>query len=88
MLKAGSCAAEQHELGQVRKEAALSETFRVLQGHLAGVGGRCRRRPPYLDGGVTITFVSGCRIDRRGNRRFAKSGSVDKTEETGPPHLF
>ena len=34
MLMVGSCAAEPHKTGQVRKEAALSGSFRVPQGHL------------------------------------------------------
>jgi hypothetical protein len=33
MLTTGSCAAEPHETGQVRKEAAISGSFRVPQGH-------------------------------------------------------
>jgi len=33
-LTVGSCAAEHHEPGQIRKEAALSGPFRVTQGGL------------------------------------------------------
>ena len=34
MLMIGSCAAEPHKPGQVRKEAAPYGSFRVPQGHL------------------------------------------------------
>jgi hypothetical protein len=34
VLTVGSCAAEHYESGQVRKEAALSGSFRVQQGFL------------------------------------------------------
>lgn len=44
MLTVGSCAAEHHEPGQIRKEAALSGSFRVTQGGLARVHAHHRRR--------------------------------------------
>ena len=52
---AGSRAAEHHELGQVRKEAAISELLRVLRGSLVGAGDRHHRCQPRLEGGVTIS---------------------------------
>ncbi len=55
MLTAGSRAAEHHEPGQIRKEAALSEVLRVLRECLARVGSRPHRRAPRHDGGVTIS---------------------------------
>ncbi len=54
-LTVGSCAAEHHESGQIRKEAALTGTFRVPQGCLTRAGGHRRRRLRSLEGGGTIT---------------------------------
>ena len=51
-MKAGSCAAEPCEPGQVRKEAALSGALRVTQGCLAGAGGLEGAGERALDGGV------------------------------------
>jgi hypothetical protein len=50
--KAGSCAAEPREPGQVRKEAALSGALRVPQERLAGAGGSESAGGRALDGGV------------------------------------
>jgi hypothetical protein len=37
-LRAGSCAAENYESRQVRKEAAVNSILRVPQGYLVGAG--------------------------------------------------
>jgi len=52
MMKVGSCAAGRRELGQVRKEAALSGRSRVPQECLAGVGSPERAGGPPFEGGV------------------------------------
>jgi len=57
-LTVGSCAAEHHEPGQIRKEAALSGSFRVPQGNLTRAHARYRRRPRRFDGGGTIIALA------------------------------
>ncbi len=52
MMKVGSCAAGRRDLGQVRKEAALSGRSRVPQECLAGVGSPERAGGPPFEGGV------------------------------------
>ena len=52
MMKAGSCAAGRRELGQVRKEAALSGQSRVPQERLAGVDLPASADGPPFEGGV------------------------------------
>ena len=49
-LTVGSCATETHEPRQIRKEAAISETFRVPRGSLARVNclGNARNRISML----------------------------------------
>ncbi len=55
MLTIGSCAAEPRESGQVRKEAALSGSFRVTQGHLVRVGNRQHHWTlRFKDGGTIL----------------------------------
>ena len=98
----GSCAAGRHEPGQVRKEAALSGRSRVLWDCLVRANGRCRRRPPCLDGGVTISSKPdspGCRVPRASRLRsfgvgsqsptsLAETDAVDKAEHPRPPDLL
>ena len=54
VLMIGSRAAERHESGQVRKEAAISDLLRVLRGSLIGAGYLPHRCAPRLEGGVAV----------------------------------
>lgn len=52
MLTVGSCAAEHHEPGQIRKEAALSGSFRVTQDGLTRVHAHHLRRDEVSTAGA------------------------------------
>jgi hypothetical protein len=51
---AGSRAADAREPGQVREEAALSDTVRAPRTSLAGANGRRARPGADLEGGCTV----------------------------------
>src|SRR3954465_1773722 len=54
----GSRAAAAREPGQIREEAALSETGRAPRGSLTGVEARRERPGPYFDDGGPARFLN------------------------------
>ena len=55
---ARSRAVDAREPGQVREEAALSDSVHAPRGSLAGVRGRRERSKADLDGGCTVRFCT------------------------------
>ena len=97
-LTVGSCAAEHHESGQIREEAALNGTFRVPQGCLTRAGGHHQRQLRSLEGGGTITLLTpwsrfSVRIashvaPHTSGNGFAEAGPVDEAEEAHSPNFL
>ena len=83
-LTVGSCAAEHHEPGQIRKEAALSGPFRVTQGGLTRVHAPRHWRRKVSTAGARSKALSLLTFEVS-PRGFSQVHSIHEAERTHAP---